>query len=150
MNKLINKSVNLLIMDTPEQFVTITALAGILFAFLSLLILFMEVRDLILGTRIQTKVTRIVESPATDENGHPRINRFPEIEFIDPNGKPVIHSLNLTNSTRRKPGDTIILYYRPMNNKDGYKVCAPFMWPKLILLLFLLVCALLLLKGPHM
>ena len=140
----------LVTMDAPQQFAfTIATLGGIVFAFLALLVLILEFRDIILSKRIPAQVTRIVESPGTDDDGQERINRFPEIEFIDPNGKTVIHQLVLTNMTWRKPGDTVTIYYRPSNTKAGYKICSPFMWPKMILLFFLTACALLLLYGPH-
>ncbi len=125
----------------------LSTLVGGLFVCLILLILFLEFRDLILSKRIKAKVIRIVETSSTDSEGHPRIDRHPEIEFQDPNGKKVTHQLTLTNLTWRKPGDTIVIYYRPMKTELGYKICSPFMWPKLIILFFLTVGAALLLFG---
>lgn len=104
---------------------------------------------MILSKRIKAKVIRIVESPWTDDDGVGRIMRYPEIEFVDPNGKTIIHQKVLTNMTWRKPGDKFKIYYRPMKNAVGYKICAPFMWPKIILLFFLTAVALMLLYGPH-
>lgn len=132
-----------------QFFTTLTTLAGFLFVFIILLILFLEFRDLVLCKRIRAKVTRIVELPGTDDDGIERINRFPEIEFIDTQGKTILHQLAITNITWRKPGDSIWIYYRLADNKAGYKICAPFMWPKLILLCLLIFCAFMLLFGPH-
>ncbi len=39
------------------------------------------------------------------------------------------------------------LYYRPMKTDAGYKICSPFMWAKIIVLLFLTFGATLLLIG---
>lgn len=125
----------------------LSTLAGGLFVCLILLILFLEFRDLILSKRIKATVIRIIETPSTDSEGHPRIDRYPEIEFVDPNGNRVKHSLAITNLTWRKPGETILIYYRPMKNELGYKICSPFMWPKLIVLFILTVGAALLLFG---
>lgn len=125
----------------------LSTLVGSLFVCLILFILFLEFRDLILSKRIPARVIRIIEKPSTDSEGHPRIDRYPEIEFLDPHGNKVIHSLALTNHTWRKPGDTLQIYYRPMKNESGYKICAPFMWPKLLVLFFLIIGASLLLFG---
>lgn len=132
----------------PTSLQFLTTLAGIVLASLVLLILFLEFRDLILSSRIKATVTRINESPSTDADGHERIDRFPEIEFIDPSGKLVKRELSLTNITWKKPGDKMTIYYRPLKNEAGYKICSPFMWPKIILLFFLTFGALLLLFGP--
>jgi hypothetical protein len=120
-------------------------LVGVLFVCLIFFILFLEFRDLLLSKRIKARVIRIIENPSTDSDGHACINRYPEIEFPDPNGKIVKHQLALTNRTWRKPGDTVLIYYRPLKNELGYKICSPFMWPKLIVLFILTVGALLLL-----
>lgn len=125
----------------------LSTLVGGLLVCLILLILLLEFRDLLLSKRLKARVIRIVETPSTDSEGHPRIDRYPEIEFLDPKGKIVKHQLTLTNLTWRKPGDTILIYYRPKKNEKGYKICAPFMWPKLIVLFILTVCAVLLLFG---
>jgi hypothetical protein len=129
--------------------VILTTLAGILFVCIIALILFLECRDLILSTRIRATVVRIVERPGTDDDGHPRNDRFPEIEFVDPSGRTVVHQLALTNVTSRKAGDKLWIYYRPAVNKAGYKLSAPFMWPKLFLLMFLTAAALMLLIGSR-
>lgn len=137
-------------MEAQEQFgIIITTLAGIVFVFFIALILFIDIRNIILSKRIKAKVIRIAESLWTDEDGHQQIGKHPEIEFVDPNGKTIIHQLAFTNRTWRKPGDKIKIYYRPTNNALGYKISAPFMWPKIILLLFLTLCATMLLFGPH-
>jgi hypothetical protein len=137
-------------MDAQNQFlIIISTLFGILLVFIIVLILFIDFRDLILSKRIRAKVIRIVESPWTDDDGGKQIMRYPEIEFVDPNGKTIIHQLVLTNITWRKPGDRIEIYYRPVKNEVGYKICAPFVWIKLILLFFLTAGALMLLFGPH-
>jgi hypothetical protein len=127
----------------------LTTLAGILLVGIIVLILFLECRDLVLSTRIQATVVRIVELPSMDEDGHARTDRFPEIEFVDPSGRTVVHQLALTNVTSRKAGDKLWIYYRPAVNKTGYKLSAPFMWPKLVLLGILAAGALMLLFGPH-
>ncbi|MBL7858960.1 MAG: hypothetical protein JNM57_14815 [Cyclobacteriaceae bacterium] len=125
----------------------LSTLAGFLLVGFIHLILFLEFRDIILSKRIKATVIRIIETPSTDADGHERIDRFPEIEFLDPNGKLVLHKLAITNITWRKPGDKLTIYYRPMQNEIGFKICSPFMWPKLVLLLFLAVGASLLLFG---
>ena len=125
----------------------LSTLAGCLLLCLILFILFLEFRDLLLSKRLKATVIRIIETPSTDSEGHPRIDRYPEIEFVDPNGNRVKHSLAITNLTWRKPGDTLLIYYRPMKNESGYKICSPFMWPKLLVLLFLTIGASLLLFG---
>lgn len=125
----------------------LSTLAGIVLLGLAILILFLEFRDLILSRRIKATVTQIKESPSTDPDGHASIDRFPEIEFIDPTGKQIRHELALTNITWKKPGDTVTIYYRPMKTDAGYKICSPFMWPKIIVLLFLTFGATLLLIG---
>lgn len=104
---------------------------------------------MILSKCIKAKVIRIVESPWTDDDGHQRMGKHPEIEFVDPNGQTIIYQMAFTNMTRRKPGDKFKIYYRPMKNAVGYKICTPFMWPKIILLFFLTAGALMLLYGPH-
>jgi hypothetical protein len=125
----------------------LSILGGGLLSSLILFILFLEFRDLILSKRIKATVIRIIETPSTDSEGQARIDRYPEIEFLDPNGKMVKHSLALTNHTWRKPGDTLWIHYRPMKHDNGYKICSPFMWPKLVVLLFLMIGASLLLFG---
>ena len=125
----------------------LSTLAGCLLLCLILFILFLEFRDLLLSKRLKATVIRIIETPSTDSEGHPRIDRYPEIEFVDPNGNRVKHSLAITNLTWRKPGDTLLIFYRPMKNERGYKICSPFMWPKLLVLLFLTIGASLLLFG---
>jgi hypothetical protein len=124
-------------------------LLSVLVAFVLLglivLILFLEFRDLILSRRIKATVRRILETPSTDGDGHETVDRYPEIEFVDPSGKVVTHKLVLTNVTWRKPGDQVTVYYRPMENDAGYKICSPFVWPKMLLIGFLSAAVLLLL-----
>lgn len=124
-----------------------STIIGLMFVALVILILFFEFRDLILSKRITATVIRIEESPSTDADGHERIDRSPEIQFIDPSGALVTHKLLLTNITKKKPGDKMSVFYRSVKSKTGYKISSPFMWPKVILLLLLSVGALLLLLG---
>lgn len=131
----------------PASLSILSTLAGFLLVGLILLILFLEFRDLILGKRLTATVTQIIESPSTDADGNERIDRFPEIEFIDPNGNQIRHQLVLTNVSMRKPGDKFTIYYKAVKSGIGYKICSPFMWPKVILLFILSVGALLLIFG---
>jgi hypothetical protein len=128
---------------SPEttSFQILSLLAGNLLASLILLMLFFEFRDLLWSKPIKATVVRIVESPSTDTDGNERVDRFPEIEFMDPRGHKVTHTMMLTNVTSRKPGDQLMIHYRSTKNEPGYKVCAPFMWPKVVILLVLLIGA---------
>lgn len=123
----------------------ISTFFGFLFIGLIILILFLEFRDVFLSKRIKAKVIRLIESKTIDVDGHERIDRFPEIQFLDPSGILITHELALTNMTWKKPNDTMVIYYRPAKKGRGYKICSPFMWPKMILLAFLFFGAFLLL-----